>query len=172
MEPLWWCHLNTSESNERCRLWQQVKTWEAVSYKPGDLHQSPSCYFDGYSFLARWLVVYNLLSRKESYFLASRKSWGDCISLHHETTAVNAKGRNWKMKTGLSVFLTQYQLSQNEHIHRLRGLKAFTVTIIHVTSKQWLPQFPGCLFLFIYGTLHIFNAILTQYYSCHFWTFW
>lgn len=31
----------------------------------------------------------------------------------------------------------------------------YTHIIIHATSKQWLPQLPGCLFLFIYGALHI-----------------
>lgn len=35
--------------------------------------------------------------------------------------------------------------------------EAFPEPITHATSKQWLPQLPGCLFLFIYGTLLVFS---------------
>lgn len=78
-------------------------------------------------------------------------------------TAVSAKVEIGKWQAGFAPFPEQQQLSQNKHSQKHETLKPrprtlahiYTHIIIHATSKQWLPQLPGCLFLFIYGALHI-----------------
>lgn len=87
----------------------------------------------------------------------------DPFPLSQGTAAVSVKVERCKWQAEFTLFPEQQQLSQNKHSQKHEAFKphlralthTYTHTIIHVTSKQWLPQLPGCLFLFIYGALHI-----------------